>query len=145
MTTIISAFDIVDSRQDIETKEASNKYGSGFYAALSRDLRHKLPDADGLSETSVRYAKRFYCLYSPLEKSLPQTVEKSENTNLPQLVENLHTILLSTINWKCSNISKKQTNALTRYSADWTRAMPSRNKVCSTMGKFMMPILSCPT
>lgn len=54
--------------QDIETKEASNKYGSGFYAALSRDLRHKLPDADGLSETSVRYAKRFYCLYSPLEK-----------------------------------------------------------------------------
>lgn len=27
--------------QDIETKEASNKYGSGFYAALSRDLRHK--------------------------------------------------------------------------------------------------------
>ena len=58
--------------QDIETKEASNKYGSGFYAALSRDLRHKLPDADGLSETSVRYAKRFYCLYSPLEKSLPQ-------------------------------------------------------------------------
>lgn len=71
--------------QDIETKEASNKYGSGFYAALSRDLRHKLPDADGLSETSVRYAKRFYCLYSPLEKSLPQAVEKSENTNLPKL------------------------------------------------------------
>lgn len=54
--------------QDIETIEASNRYGSGFYAALSRDLRHKLPDADGLSETSVRYAKRFYCLYSSLEK-----------------------------------------------------------------------------
>lgn len=61
--------------QDIETIEASNRYGSGFYAALSRDLRHKLPDADGLSETSVRYAKRFYCLYSSLEKSLPQAVE----------------------------------------------------------------------
>ena len=29
----------------------------------------------------------------------------------------------NTINWKCSNISKKQTNALTRYSADWTRVI----------------------
>ncbi len=66
--------------KDIETKEAANKYGSGFYAALSRDLRHKMPDADGLSETSVRYAKRFYCLYAPLEKNLPQVVEDLHNT-----------------------------------------------------------------
>ena len=46
---------------------------------------------------------------------------------------------------KCSNISRKQTNALTRCSVDWTRAMQSRSKECSTMGKFMMPILSCLT
>ena len=73
-----------------------------------------------------RTIERIYIgLYSPLEKSLPQAVEKSENTNLPQLVENLHTILLSTINWKCSNISKKQTSALTRCFADWMRVMQS--------------------
>ena len=29
--------------------------------------------------------------------------------------------------------------------ADWTRATQSRSRVCSTMDKFMMPILSCPT
>ena len=52
--------------QDIATKEETNRYGNGFYAALSRDLRNALPDADGLSETSIRYAKRFYCLYVPL-------------------------------------------------------------------------------
>ena len=34
-------------------------------------------------------------MYSPLEKSLPQAVEESENTNLPQVVEDLHTILFS--------------------------------------------------
>lgn len=117
--------------QDIETKEASNKYGSGFYAALSRDLRHKLPDADGLSETSVRYAKRFYCLYSPLEKSLPQAVEKSENTNLPQLVEDLHTILFS-IPWghhryiidKCSEDAHKALFYVRQTMENgWSRSM----------------------
>ena len=34
----------------------------------------------------------------------------------------------STINWKCSNISKKQTSVWTRCFADWTRAMPSRSR-----------------
>ena len=49
--------------KDIEEKQADNKYGSKFYATLSRDLRHEMPDVEGLSETSIRYAKRFYALY----------------------------------------------------------------------------------
>ena len=48
--------------KDIEEKQADNKYGSKFYATLSRDLRHELPNVEGLSETSIRYAKRFYRL-----------------------------------------------------------------------------------
>lgn len=48
--------------KDIEEKQADNKYGSKFYATLSRDLRHEMPDVEGLSETSIRYAKRFYTL-----------------------------------------------------------------------------------
>lgn len=50
--------------KDIEEKQADNKYGSKFYATLSRDLRHELPNVEGLSETSIRYAKRFYSLYN---------------------------------------------------------------------------------
>lgn len=100
--------------KDIELKETANKYGSGFYAALSRDLKHLMPDADGLSETSVRYAKRFYSLYAPLENKLPQTVEKTEKANLPQVVEDLHDTLFS-IPWghhryiidKCSEDADK--------------------------------------
>ena len=49
--------------------------------------------------------------------------------------------LWSIINWKCSNISKKQTNALTRCSVDWMKATQNRSKVYSTMGRFTMPIL----
>ena len=88
--------------KDIEEKQADNKYGSKFYATLSRDLRHEMPDVEGLSETSIRYAKRFYTLYS------------QQIAILPQLVERLYSDLFS-IPWghhryiidKCSNDSRK--------------------------------------
>ena len=88
--------------KDIEEKQADNKYGSKFYATLSRDLRHEMPDVEGLSETSIRYAKRFYTLYS------------QQIAILPQLVERLYSDLFS-IPWghhryiidKCSNDSSK--------------------------------------
>jgi len=100
--------------KDIEEKQADNKYGSKFYATLSRDLRHELPNVEGLSETSIRYAKRFYMLYSQQIAILPQLVEESEKANLPQLVERLQSDLFS-VPWghhryiidKCSNDPEK--------------------------------------
>lgn len=62
--------------KDIDEKQADNKYVSKFYAALSRDLRHEMPDVEGLSETSIRYAKRFYVLYNHQIRNLPQLVER---------------------------------------------------------------------
>lgn len=32
--------------KDIEEKQADNKYGSKFYATLSRDLRHEMPGVE---------------------------------------------------------------------------------------------------
>ena len=81
--------------KDIEDKQADNKYGSRFYATLSRDLRHEMPDVEGLSETSIRYAKRFYILYSQHIAILPQVVDEFEKANLPQFVERLHSELFS--------------------------------------------------
>lgn len=100
--------------KDIEEKQVDNKYGSKFYATLSRDLRHEMPDVEGLSETSIRYAKRFYTLYKQQIAILPQIVEESEKENLPQLVERLYSDLFS-IPWghhryiidKCSTDSDK--------------------------------------
>lgn len=66
--------------KDIEEKQADNKYGSKFYATLSRDLRHEMPGVEGLSETSIRYAKRFYTLYRQQFVNLPQLVAESENS-----------------------------------------------------------------
>lgn len=93
--------------KDIEEKQADNKYGSKFYATLSRDLRHELPNVEGLSETSIRYAKRFYSLYNQQITILPQLVEESKKANLPQLVERLQSDLFS-VPWGASSLYNRQ-------------------------------------
>lgn len=60
---------------DIVSLEADNKYGGRFYATLSADLRKEMPGVEGLSETNIRYAKRFYRLYAAHSENLPQVVE----------------------------------------------------------------------
>lgn len=49
--------------RDIVALNAENKYGRGFYTNLSRDLRQSIPEVTCFSETSIRYAKRFFELY----------------------------------------------------------------------------------
>ena len=38
--------------KDIAERQAENKYGSRFYAALSRDLKDEIPGVEGLSTQS---------------------------------------------------------------------------------------------
>ena len=64
-----------DLGKDIFYKEAENKYGSKFYATLSRDLRNAMPDAEGLSERNLRYTKKFYQLYSQKIQNLQQLLQ----------------------------------------------------------------------
>ena len=70
--------------KDICNKEAENKYGSKFYAALSRDLRNEMPDAEGLSERNLRYTKKFYQLYSQKIRILQQFAANSGREILQQ-------------------------------------------------------------
>ena len=70
--------------KDICNKEAENKYGSKFYAALSRDLRNEMPDAEGLSERNLRYTKKFYQLYSQEIRILQQLAANSGSEILQQ-------------------------------------------------------------
>ena len=81
-----------DLGRDIVARNAENKYGTGFYANLSQDLRDAIPNTEGLSESSIRYAKRFYELYFQIIKNLPQVVEILEDGNLPQVGEILDNI-----------------------------------------------------
>ena len=70
--------------KDICNKEAENKYGSKFYAALSRDLRNEMPDAEGLSERNLRYTKKFYQHYSQKIRILQQFAANSGSEILQQ-------------------------------------------------------------
>lgn len=78
--------------KEIAERQAENIYGSNFYAILSKDLKRDLPDVEGLSESNIRYCKRFYLLYNDVIENLPQLVEISDLRNLPQLVEKLCSI-----------------------------------------------------
>lgn len=75
--------------KDIFEKQIDNKYGTKFYATLSRDLRKLLPDAEGLTEGNLRYAKRFYQLYSDPKKLFPQVAEE-----LPKVPWGHHRLLI---------------------------------------------------
>ena len=78
--------------KDIAERQEENKYGSKFYATLSRDLKEEIPDVEGLSESNIRYCKRFYLLYCQTIENLPQFVEDLDSKNLPQLVEKMCSI-----------------------------------------------------
>lgn len=85
--------------KDISERGDENKYGSAFYATLSRDLKRRMPDASGLSERNIRYARRFYEMFSEFINNLQQPSTDGQHTenatdtpdtqNLQQLVADL--------------------------------------------------------
>lgn len=83
--------------KEITERGDENKYGSAFYATLSRDLKKQMPKATGLSASSIRYAKRFYLLYNEVLDNLQQPAEDfsgkevidHSESNFQQLAENL--------------------------------------------------------
>ena len=64
--------------EDIEKRQFENQYGSHFYENVSKDLRKALRLSRGMSETTIRYAHYFYCLYSQLLVNRQQGAEDLE-------------------------------------------------------------------
>ena len=118
---------------DIVERDAENHYGSRFFSILSHDLKEATSTTSGLSERNIRYAKDFYLLYSqevgilqqPAAKSdlvdvtkdeekLQQPAAKTNDTILPQLVEQIKSEIFS-VPWghhmllidKCKNAPQK--------------------------------------
>lgn len=71
--------------RDIVERDAENQYGSKFYVTLSRDLKELLQMQEGISETAIRYSKRFYKLYASYIGIFPQDGEGMQK--LPQVGE----------------------------------------------------------
>lgn len=67
---------------DIVARSAENRYGSGFYQNLSKDLKAELPESDGFSRQNLQYMKKMYLLYSKHVENCPQVVGNSGEVNL---------------------------------------------------------------
>ena len=61
--------------RDIEAKQYTNTYGSGFYKNLSQDLKNEMPGVKGFSPTNLKYMSYFYKLYAPLQANCPQLAD----------------------------------------------------------------------
>ena len=85
-----------------------------------------MPNVEGLSETSIRYAKRFYTLYSQQITILPQVVGESERENLPQLVERLYSdffyYLEGIIAISLTNVPMIQVRLCSMHTKHWKMA-----------------------
>lgn len=81
--------------RDIEEMRVEERWGESVIKNLSTDLQHRNPNATGLSRTNIYYAKKFYLLYAPYLKIVPQAVGQLESAKAPQTVELLEEMLFS--------------------------------------------------
>ena len=64
-----------DLGKEISERNFENTYGSGFFLKLSKDLRTEFPEIKGLSESNLKYCKRFYQFYNQTDKNRQQVVD----------------------------------------------------------------------
>lgn len=57
--------------EEIVNLQAESRWGSGFYKKLSSDLQKEIPNVKGFSVTNLKYMKKFYEMYSPLNRPQP--------------------------------------------------------------------------
>lgn len=78
---------------DISVRSLENRYGAHFYEKLSLDLRKSLDLKKGLSSTTLKYAKYFYELYSPLFPSIKHDlIDNQMNQNRQQPADDFEMI-----------------------------------------------------
>ena len=61
--------------EDIVSRQYENRYGTHFYAKLSKDLKQELGLKQGFSPTTLKYTKYFYQLYSQLLENRQQPAD----------------------------------------------------------------------
>ena len=81
--------------RDIVERDVENKYGSGFYEMLSKDLKDAIPMTTGFSNRNLRYAKKFYSIYNEELVKLQQVAAKTDEQNLQQVAARIMSDIFS--------------------------------------------------
>lgn len=71
--------------RDISEMHAEAKYGSGFYATVSADLKDIFPEVHSFSVTNLKYMQYFYEMYPDAENRPRSGDELPAEKNRPQL------------------------------------------------------------
>ena len=138
-----------DLGHDIVNRQMETAWGSGFFEQLSGDLRSEFPDMQGFSVANLRFTKRFYLFYSKdisnryqagsdLEATNRQQLvgelqvdDNKENSNRPQLVDDLDTSPIFQIPWrhhveiftKCKSVKEALFYVQKTIENGWSRAV----------------------
>lgn len=131
--------------RDIEAKQYANTYGSGFYKNLSQDLKNEMPGVKGFSPINLRYMSKFFKLYAPLYRNIPQTAElfsdSLSDSNVPQVAEqskNVNSLLM--ISRCCSPfLGTIIAVSLTNVRMIWTKPCSLQEK----HGKITGDVMHC--
>ena len=76
--------------RDIAEMSEEAGYGSGFYKAISADLKEVFPDTKSFSTTNLKYMRYFFEMYPTAMENHQQLGEGTGDTqNRPQLVDEL--------------------------------------------------------
>lgn len=73
-----------DLGKEISERNFENTYGSGFFSQLSKDLSTEFPEIKGLSESNLKYCKRFYLFHNQDIENRQQVVDDLGNNPLLQ-------------------------------------------------------------
>lgn len=70
--------------------QAESKWGNGFYKKLSSDLQKEIPNVKGFSVTNLKYMKKFFEMYSPLNR--PQPVDDLQISEIDRNFEMIFSV-----------------------------------------------------
>lgn len=79
--------------RDISVMSVNARYGSGFYNAISTDLKDIFPDVKSFSTTNLKYMRYYYEMYPSVPENHPQLVDElGRDEKRPQLVDDFEMI-----------------------------------------------------
>ena len=134
-----------DLGHDIVVRQMDAKWGSGFFAQLSKELKAEFPEMQGFSTTNLKYCKYFYQFYSQDKQICQQSADEfrpqvgdelqvAENNDViirPQVVDELESNSLFLVPWghqrfiidKCKSVHEALFYVQKTIKNGWSRAM----------------------
>lgn len=109
--------------KDIVEKQEKAKWGDGFIAQLSRDLKEEFPNMQGFSKRNLELIRQWYLFYNQNTPIAKQAVSQLKDINVQQLVSQIpwgHNLKIVS---KCKTIEEALFYINRTIEIGWSRDM----------------------